>query len=252
MAASRPGTTGQAPPSQEPSFERPDPLALEEVGARLGRGEPVDDAVFDQVYPTALQDVSDYHWTPLAIVRRVLSLISPEAETRVLDVGSGVGKFCIAASLMARGRYTGVERQATRHEAALQARRQLGAEGAILLHGDAFDLDWSAYDVLYFYNPFQELISRFFGGPNDGLDYSAELRDHSVRAARSKLKELPDGALVVLYHGLGDDMPECYESAVSVTCVSGEVEVWVKAENRLRRQRGPRGTMAGAIPGVGP
>ena len=154
------------------------------IAAELRRGAAVSDAAFDQVYPGDVRDISGSCWTPLAVVEQVVGLIAPTAETRVLDVGSGVGKFCIGASLLGPGSYTGVERRADRHEIAVRAQQQLGAERAVLVQGDALDLDWSVYDVLYFYNPFLELVSRLAGSPVDGLEYGPTLQVSMLRSRR--------------------------------------------------------------------
>ncbi len=203
-------------------------LSPAEVAEALRRGDEVADAAFDQVYPSDVQEISDYQWTPLSVIDQVVELIEPDMRTRVLDVGSGVGKFCIAASLRAPGSYTGVERRVDRHRLAEAARDRFGAIGASFVLGDALALDWGGFDVLYLYNPFQELVARIFGAVGDTLAYGPEVQSQSVQAARRKLRELRVGARVVLFHGLGDEMPPEFEPASSMPCPAGQLEVWVR------------------------
>ncbi len=54
------------------------------------------DVTFDDLYPEDIQNLSPMHWTPVDIARRASNFLAiPNA--RVLDIGSGVGKFCITA-----------------------------------------------------------------------------------------------------------------------------------------------------------
>src|SRR4051812_20257231 len=55
------------------------------------------DAAFDWMYPECFQVLSLKHWTPLAIARKAAGFLA-EPGTRVLDIGSGIGKFCLAAA----------------------------------------------------------------------------------------------------------------------------------------------------------
>ncbi|MES2109763.1 MAG: hypothetical protein V4577_13480 [Bacteroidota bacterium] len=54
------------------------------------------DAAFDRMYPEHFRLLSLKHWTPLAIARKAAAFLA-EPGARVLDIGSGIGKFCLAA-----------------------------------------------------------------------------------------------------------------------------------------------------------
>src|ERR1022692_3526701 len=54
------------------------------------------DAEFEWLYPEHFQLMSQKHWTPLAIARKAAGFLA-EPDAKVLDIGSGVGKFCLAA-----------------------------------------------------------------------------------------------------------------------------------------------------------
>src|SRR5207253_2009759 len=85
-------------------------------------------------------------------------LLRPRPGERVLDVGSGSGKFCVVGSLATPGVFVGVEhREPLVHEARRLA-RLFGARRGRFLHGDALALDWASYRCLYFYNPFAQTL----------------------------------------------------------------------------------------------
>ena len=57
------------------------------------------DKHFNQLYPIAVQVMSERHWTPLHIAMQAASFLGERAGSKILDIGSGVGKFCLAAAV---------------------------------------------------------------------------------------------------------------------------------------------------------
>ena len=66
---------------------------------RVSRGEPVADAEFDLLYPRPVRPLSERFWSPIDVARRAAELLVVRPGTRVLDVGSGAGKFCVVGAL---------------------------------------------------------------------------------------------------------------------------------------------------------
>jgi SAM-dependent methyltransferase len=183
------------------------------LAARLRRRAAVADDEFDRLYPPEVQYISDIQWTPVDVAQRVAAWVG---AGRVLDVGSGVGKLCLVASLAGDGDYTGVEQDPARHAIAAHAGARLGS-GARFLCGDALDLDWSAYDCFYFYNPFQRLLLASPAAGQVCLD-----------GVVAKLAAQPPGARVVLFHGLGADLPGGYVRERHERCGWGDLELFVR------------------------
>src|SRR3954471_20676012 len=93
----------------------------------LSRHELGADDEFDTVYSERVRSHSERHWTPVEVATRAADLLVASAYTRVLDVGSGAGKFCIVGALATRhGRFYGVEQRADLVHAAREAARHYG------------------------------------------------------------------------------------------------------------------------------
>ena len=168
------------------------------------------------------------HFTPVAVAREAARLLAPGRGARVLDVGAGVGKFCIAAALAyPDATFVGVERRASLVAVGRTVARRVGATNVELVHGDAFDLDWSPYAGLYLFNPFGEHAHA--GAPP--LDADAGLDPDRFFAAstraRERLRGLAPGTRVVTYHGLGKPAPRGFD-VTAVTLDSGPLERWVR------------------------
>lgn len=179
-----------------------------------------EDADFDRQYPQPVRELSDIHWTPARVARRAVELLELDAASRVLDVGSGAGKFCLVGASHSEATFVGVERRRPLVEVAESVGRFLRLANATFLHGDAFGLDWSEYDALYFYNPFGEHAL--------GEDERMDDFDRAVLLTQERLAHMPAGARVALYHGFGGGMPASWVPAVREWCGTGILEVWKK------------------------
>lgn len=194
----------------------------------LRSGETVSDSVFDQIYSEEIRRLSEIHWTPVSIAKRAAELLVRDANTRVLDVGSGCGKFCLVGGLTTTGSFYGIEQ---REKLALCARSL--AEGHRLervqfLSGDLKEVDWSRFDAFYLYNPFNENLY-----PNEiRIDGSVELSERRyvqvIRAVQARLHVLPAGTRVVTYHGFGGEMPPGYAMIFEEPRGEDYLRLWVK------------------------
>ncbi len=171
------------------------------------RHNPSDtDRAFDRLLPEHLRQLSHKHWTPVDIAIRATALLSPASGTRILDVGSGVGKLCVVGAMSASGLWCGVEQ----HEPLVHAARMLAstlgvAERTTFLHGDALAVDWHAFDAIYLYNPFENPLS--------DVDPRPQVTDVRTQVAdvERRLATLRDRVRVVTLHGFGGAMPPSYE-----------------------------------------
>src|SRR3954471_8285376 len=83
------------------------------------------DVEFDDVYDPEIRALSPQHWTPVQVAARAATLLTQAGATRILDVGSGAGKFCIAGALSTDAHFTGVERRGRLVETARRAATRL-------------------------------------------------------------------------------------------------------------------------------
>lgn len=194
-------------------------------------GKDVLDAEFDaSLFPLELGGlVSRWHWTPLVVARRAAALLVDGGNPRILDVGSGVGKFCIAGALTTEAWFVGVEQRGALVEAAREAASRCGAQRASFIHGNAFDVDFAEFDALYFFNPFLELIDP----PPFPIDHlvprSPTLHGELVAATYQRLRQARPGTRVVTYGGFGGDMPGGFTCELEERCYRDLLALWIKS-----------------------
>jgi predicted RNA methylase len=191
-----------------------------QVRAELMDHSFVTDPRFDTAaYPPEIVELSAINWTRVFIAVMAARMLATSESTRVLDVGSGCGKFCIVAALTCPGQFTGIEIREDLHAAAVKAAEDLQADNAHFLLGDMADLDWSDYDSYYFYNPFYGKLVQASGG-------AEFLRQTQI--VQERLRSRPRGTRVVTHHGFGGDMPAEYERSERHLVGAGILELWIR------------------------
>jgi SAM-dependent methyltransferase len=214
-------------------------LADREIRRALRRGL-LDDAAFDVLFPDHVRAVSGVYWTPLRVATLAAECFDEQGAARVLDVGSGPGKFClVAAAAEPNLVFTGVEQRPHLVEVARRAARRLRLDNANFLVGDATTVDWSGFDGFYFFNPFAE---NTFDAPRQfdaTVTLTAERRAADVDVVERALIAARVGATVATYHGFGGRIPLSFRLASSRRCGTDWLNVWVK--DGLARASGASG-----------
>lgn len=196
----------------------------------LRGGRKVTDFRFDQVYPAHIRKLSEIHWTPVEVALRASELLVADEKTRVLDVGSGSGKFCITGSLFCQAQFTGVEQRPHLLEAARDAAKELGADRVSFILGNMADLDWNLFDAFYLFNPFYENVLKNIR-IDDTVSHSQERFQRYVEIVRLKLRSARAGTRVATYHGFGGELPHDFQLLRREPIGSSYLEIWEKIEN---------------------
>lgn len=164
------------------------------------------DAAFDANYPPAVRRHAFTHFTPLDVARTAAHFVAHRPSTRVLDVGSGAGKFCCVGALTTPGHFTGVERRPTLHAAARSLAKRLGIERVDFRLADVVTVDFAAYDAFFLFNPFFENL-----GLDEPIDEAFVLvkpqYERYCAFVRDQLSARPPGTRLCTYYSFSDDVP---------------------------------------------
>ncbi len=186
----------------------------------------ISDEWIDQLYPIKLQKLSDTHWTPVEVAKKAISFLTEGKRQRVLDLGSGSGKFClVAATLCKDAQLIGVEQQENLVRLSRKIAAGLQLENLTFLHSNLLDLDFSQYDSFYFFNAFEELINL-----KDRVDKSKELDEIThqsyIQLLRQKFEQTPQKTRIVTYCGECAEIPDSYLLVNSGN--KGKLKFWEK------------------------
>lgn len=206
------------------------------VAAALRAGRPSANDAFDRFLPTELRQVADQYWTPLPVVRRVATWLRETGVGSVLDIGSGAGKFCVAAALLTRCRFTGVEHRSTLVAAARDLAAVFEVDARVsFVYGTVNAVAALPADAVYIFNPFGEYT---FDDPRfieEEVIFTPETRQRDVAAVAGLLSGARAGTFVVTYNGFGGPLPAGYEELDSATRLPGTLRLWKKLAGDARQ-----------------
>lgn len=203
------------------------PAAARLLARDLAEGKAVSDHRFDGLYPPEVRVHSRIHFTPVKVALRVREWLGNEPGLRVLDVGSGCGKFCLVFAASGPGKVTGIEQRPNLHQTAEAASALLGLRNTSFLCGRMEDLDWAGFNTFYFFNPFYERIV-YRQGMDDRTPPHASLYFDHLRVVREKLDQAKRGSRVLTYHGMGGRLPSDWLLIRSEEIHTDELQLWVK------------------------
>jgi SAM-dependent methyltransferase len=196
------------------------------VALRDGRCPP--DAAFDRFLPAPLRDLSPQHWTPLVVAKRASEWLDSLGIRRVVDIGAGVGKFCVAGALFSRCSFIGLEQRPSRIASARTLARLFGVDDRVsFVYGALGQAPTPVGDAYYFFNPFDDHRC-----DTDGEETEFRLRidqhEPAVTIAEKFLRRAPRGTYVLTYNGFGGRVPKSYRLVCIDLAFTGGLRLWRK------------------------
>jgi predicted RNA methylase len=191
-----------------------------------GRGIPNDDD-FDQHLPEDLRMISTTYWTPLVVVARVAAWLDEFQVRNIVDIGSGAGKFCVAAALRSSATFVGIEHRPALVAAARDLAKAFGVERRVTFEVGTLTAVPAA-DAYYLYNPFGE--NQF--GPSAHVDETVELSDRrfirDVVSTEYLLARAKRGTYAIIYNGFGGRVPRTFRRVRVGAGLPRTLELWKK------------------------
>lgn len=175
----------------------------------------ITDAAFHKLYPDAIGALARMHWTPLYIAQQAVSFLTPNHSLKILDIGSGAGKFCLAGAYhKPTVGFYGVEQRKHLVSCAEAARKKLGFKNVQFINRNFTQLNLAEFDHFYFYNAFFENLDGTEKIDHE-IAYSNELYNYYSMYLYNQLEKMPRGTRIVTYCSWGDEIPSCYKMAES-------------------------------------
>ena len=183
------------------------------------------DAEFDHLFPVHIQNLSAVHWTPLNVAAVAARFLSPDANARIIDIGAGVGKFCMAGSMYANGIFTGIEQRKNFVNIGNKVIRQLNLSRVSLIHGNFTDFDLSCYTGIYFFNAFHENLV-FEDALDNKIDMSTELYELYSAHLLNQLSTMPTGTRLATFWLAITEIPGSYR--LQASHFNNLLKLWIK------------------------
>jgi len=191
-----------------------------------------DNDAFDNFLPYADRQVSAEYWTPLQVAVRAAQWLDYFGARTVVDVGSGVGKFCVAAAIASNCRFIGIEHRARLIHAAHALARTFEVDDRVeFVQSSPNARSWPSADAYYLYNPFGENLCRRENQLDSDVELSLERYKREVAAAEQFLESVPLGTFLITYNGFGGRVADCYEEVALDRSLPYELRMWRKSRH---------------------
>jgi SAM-dependent methyltransferase len=185
----------------------------------------VDDNEFNAIYPEWARKYARRHWTPIDIIKKASEFLVTKAETKVLDIGSGSGKFCMVGATYTKGHFTGVEQRFGLAELSKKLSRCYRIQNTEFIHANITSIKFSEYDSFYFFNSFHENID-LTANIDNTVDASEELYNLYHRYVCEQLSLAPKGTRLATYWSAMKEVPSSYSIRYSYN--GGLLKCWEK------------------------
>jgi hypothetical protein len=186
---------------------------------------PIQDREFDMIYPKHIQQLSNQHWTSIDVAKKASFFLVNKPNVKVLDIGSGVGKFCIVGALTTSGDFYGVEQRKELADISKKIVSEYRIANLKILHSNITDINFSDYNSFYFFNSFYENLDK-----TRIIDLNVKISPHRYQEYRdymySQLSNAPIGTRLATYYSLYSEIPPGYK--IVETYFNDHLVFWIK------------------------
>lgn len=186
----------------------------------------ISDEDFDTIYPFEIRELSERHWSSVFVSKVASDFFCNQKSVKVLDIGSGAGKFCfVAAALHPASEFHGIDIRENFIEISNLLKEKHQIPNASFQLQDVLQMNFSGYDGIYFFNSFQEKID-----PTSAIDERSEVSIEQyilyTNHLFNELNKVPVGTKLVTYFAEEFCVPDSFR--LISTHFKGELKFYLK------------------------
>lgn len=186
----------------------------------------VTDSDIDGLYPVHIRKLAHRHWTPVSIAQPAAKFLAQDYGAKILDIGSGVGKFCLAAAKFQPDCFFyGVEQRKHLIDYAEKAMHDLDLHNVSFIHANMKEIDFNEYDHFYFFNAFYEHLDNTVR-IDEHTHLSLELYHDYSNFLFKRLIDVRRGTRLVTYYARQEQIPSVFE--LHKTESFGNLKFWIR------------------------
>ncbi|SNR93886.1 class I SAM-dependent methyltransferase [Flavobacterium sp. ov086] len=185
----------------------------------------IEDDKFNELYPVRIKRLSKRHWTPVVIAKIAADYLVDKPNQKILDIGAGVGKFCLVGAATTKGIFYGVEQRASLTKLSKKIAEKHNINNVEFIHSNITEISFSDYDAFYFYNSFFENIDTSCPIDKKILPKNELFLTYS-NYVRDQLNKTPKNTRLVTYWSTWEEIPESFD--LKYTACDGLLNFWKK------------------------
>src|SRR5688572_12578412 len=111
----------------------------------------IEDSEFNTLYPDEIKELSKRYWTPVEVARAAAEFLVDKPNRKVLDIGSGAGKFCLVGATATNGKFYGVEQRKSLVDLSKKIAEDHNIKNVGFIHSNITQIPFSDFEAFYFY-----------------------------------------------------------------------------------------------------
>jgi hypothetical protein len=185
------------------------------------------DSEFDKVYPSRYQNISKIHWTPVEVIKTAINWLEGNKTIKILDIGSGVGKFCVLGSILSKFTFVGVEKRKNLFLQSKKTATFFKTKNVFFINDNITNINFQEFDAFYYFNPFCEQIA-YSNWIDQKPDFSEEKYSKYEDYVIGELSTMPIGTKVITY--CSDDLMLSSSYRLRNRMFNGQLLLWIKEQ----------------------
>ncbi len=196
-----------------------------DVFEQLKISSQLSDEEFNSIYPERIRELDNKHWTPVEVAKTASEFLVNRDGIKVLDIGSGVGKFCMIGASLTKGHFTGVEYRKDLSALSTELSKQVGLSNSNFINDNITNINFNRFDAFYFFNSFIEQMSETEVMDN-AVAIDKSLYGKYNQYLRLQFAGMPIGTRLATYWTNSEEIPRGY--VLQSTAFEGELKMWEK------------------------
>ncbi len=185
----------------------------------------ITDEEFNIIYPERIGKLANRHFTPIVIAKQAAGFLSDIPGAKILDIGSGAGKFCMVGSVFTNGHFTGVEQREYLYHLSNNILQCYHLPNVKFIHSNITRIKFTDYNAFYFFNSFHENIDKSAMLDNT-VEAGLSLHALYTQYVNEQLSHMPGGTRLVTYWSDAKEVPAEYR--VLFSDCGGKLIFWEK------------------------
>jgi hypothetical protein len=168
------------------------------------------DSDFDVIFPKDIQKFTRLHFSPIEVSKYVARFLTAnKSNARILDIGSGAGKFCFIGSLTTQGFFVGIEQRESLHYIANDIAETYAIANTDFILDNVINLSFTDFEGFYIFNSFYENVS-FDENITDEVNLKQPNYDTYSAYVKEELDKMPIGTRLATYFCSKSIAPDSY------------------------------------------
>jgi 16S rRNA A1518/A1519 N6-dimethyltransferase RsmA/KsgA/DIM1 with predicted DNA glycosylase/AP lyase activity len=185
----------------------------------------LDEETVNSLLPERVRSKARRFFTPRKIAIQAALWLSGDDHRKILDIGAGVGKFCLYGASHTKSDFVGIEMRSHLVDIAENLLEAFEIKNAKVIHGNITEFNFFEYEAFYLYNPFHENIAPILK-MDDTILLSKDFYCIYIQYTRAQLALAKKGTKLVTYHGLNNEVPSSYKLVEQFA--NGDLKYWIK------------------------